>query len=855
MRTAALVLLTGLAGWTGWGDARHPAKAATAVPQPVVLAPRRVETVNGAQLTFERPGEAHLQMASAEWNCGLRFLPESGETFDLSGARYLAIDVENLSCERQLRLTLHASAGGGAVESGDHASAIFTQRRSINTGIGLNPGEKGTMKLLLPHPEIYAAPDNARGLYVIDTRHVGPIELKVQWPYERQFRYVVDCRLSNLRLEGTPNVKRRVPAEGYCPFVDKYGQFKHGDWPFKVTDDAAFADDLKRENAALKAAPGSWDRFGGWKDGPRLKPTGHFRTVKAGGKWWLVTPEGHLFFSLGLDVVRTETDVADGSRHPDWYESYDATHPRMNFTGRNLERKFGKADYADDYYDLILRRFDAWGLNTIGNWSAGELTMKGRKPYVISVLENAKGVEMIKANGVRFYDTGQPGFAEKFKAAVRARFAAEPALRQAATDPMCIGFFIDNELKFPGDRTKYEIYFRVCREILDELAPGKLYLGCRFIGFRQPQDLWATAAKYCDIVTVNAYANSIANIPDDIYARAESEKPILVGEFHFGCFDRGMFKAGLCPVWNQDERARAFTRFVQGALCHPLMVGCHWFQYRDQPLLGRGDGEAYEIGFVDVCDRPYPQLCRAARQVGTHMYDYRRRGKLADEMAVARAALPASLPPHPRLWDVAAADDATVAELRRRAAEVRAQPPLDYRLEGRRLLSTARAAVHRLLALAFVYLHDRDEAAAARAVAELSAICNFPDWNTAHFLDTAELAFAVGLAYDALYDRLDRDAKTAIEQALETKALDPALTPCRHTWWWRARGNWNQVCHGGIGVAALAAAEAFPEKAERFIGAAAADLPAALSVYRPNGAYPEGPAYREVGRRSRTGTV
>ena len=623
----ALLFLTGLTGWAGFGDPANPVQPA------ILLAPGRVETVNGAQIEFERPGEAHLRMATAEWSAGLKFLPESGETFDLSNARYLAIDVENLSTDRQLRLTLHASAGGGAVESGDHASAIFTQRRSINTGIGLNPGEKGTMKLLLPHPEIYAAPEGARGLYVIDTRHVGPVELKVQWPYEQQFKYVVDCRLSNLRLEDTPDVKRKVPSAGYCPFVDKYGQFKHGSWPVKVADDTAFAEDLKRENAALKPAPESWDAYGGWKDGPQLKPTGHFRTVKAGGKWWLVTPDGHLFFSLGLDVVRTETDVADGSRHPDWYESYDPAHPRMNFTGRNLERKFGTSDYTAAYYDLVLRRFDAWGLNTIGNWSAGELTMTGRKPYVITVLENAPGVEMVKGNGVRFYDTDQPGFVEKFKRAVRARFAADPALRKAATDPMCIGFFIDNELKFPGEPEKYEIYFRTCRELMDELAPGKLYLGCRFVGFRQSQDLWATAAKYCDVVTVNAYANSIFNIPDDIYARAACEKPILVGEFHFGCFDRGMFKASLCPVWNQDERARSFTRFVQGALCHPLMVGCHWFQYRDQPLLGRGDGEAYEIGFVDVCDRPYPQLYRAARQLGLHMYDYRRRGQLVNELA------------------------------------------------------------------------------------------------------------------------------------------------------------------------------------------------------------------------------
>ena len=38
------------------------------------------------------------------------------------------------------------------------------------------------------------------------------------------------------------------------------------------------------------------------------------------------------------------------------------------------------------------------------------------------------------------------------------------------------------------------------------------------------------------------------------------------------------------------------------------------------------NGEAYQIGFVDVCDRPYPELCRAARMVGETMYRKRNKG-------------------------------------------------------------------------------------------------------------------------------------------------------------------------------------------------------------------------------------
>ena len=108
--------------------------------------------------------------------------------------------------------------------------------------------------------------------------------------------------------------------------------------------------------------------------------------------------------------------------------------------------------------------------------------------------------------------------------------------------------------------------------------------------------------------------------------------PLLIGEFHFGTLDRGMFIAGLVPVGDQQEQAISFTRFVQGALVHPNLVGAHWFQLRDQPLTGRWDGEGYRIGFVDVVDTPYPELCKAAREVGENMYRYRMNGKLVNTM-------------------------------------------------------------------------------------------------------------------------------------------------------------------------------------------------------------------------------
>jgi hypothetical protein len=40
----------------------------------------------------------------------------------------------------------------------------------------------------------------------------------------------------------------------------------------------------------------------------------------------------------------------------------------------------------------------------------------------------------------------------------------------------------------------------------------------------------------------------------------------------------------------------------------PQIVGTHWFQYYDEPQGGRSDGEDYNMGLVDIYDRPYEQL-------------------------------------------------------------------------------------------------------------------------------------------------------------------------------------------------------------------------------------------------------
>jgi len=103
--------------------------------------------------------------------------------------------------------------------------------------------------------------------------------------------------------------------------------------------------------------------------------------------------------------------------------------------------------------------------------------------------------------------------------------------------------------------------------------------------------------------------------------------PILIGEFHFGVPERGL-APGLVQAMNQTERGVAYSYYVEHAAEHPAIIGTHWYQWIDQPVTGRRDGENYNIGWIDVTDRPYPELVAAAKATHAKL-DAIHSGKLA----------------------------------------------------------------------------------------------------------------------------------------------------------------------------------------------------------------------------------
>ncbi|MDP6040752.1 MAG: heparinase II/III family protein [Candidatus Latescibacteria bacterium] len=173
---------------------------------------------------------------------------------------------------------------------------------------------------------------------------------------------------------------------------------------------------------------------------------------------------------------------------------------------------------------------------------------------------------------------------------------------------------------------------------------------------------------------------------------------------------------------------------------------------------------------------------------------------------------------------------------------------LEYRIpDGLRLLGTSRDCMNRVYALGLAWRWTGEQKYADNLIENLRAVCAFPDWNPRHFLDTAEMTHAVGVAYDWLYGTLSETDRETMRNGMIEHGLTPGLKSYDGTenygWWVRCDHNWNQVCNAGLIVGALAIAETHPEYAKKIIPQAVESFPRALKMYGPDGAWAEGPGY------------
>ncbi|HUK14935.1 MAG TPA: hypothetical protein VLW65_00915 [Bryobacteraceae bacterium] len=416
------------------------------------------------------------------------------------------------------------------------------------------------------------------------------------------------------------------------PVVDEFGQWAHADWPRKIHS----LDQLQKEWAAEEKSftPGEFgycDYYG--YRGTKAKATGFFRVERIDGRWWFVDPDGHLFLSMAVPNLG-----AGGAETPfEGRRQYYAALPPAGLPGFrawNLFRRYGD-DWRNQAAAMEARRVVGWGLTT-GPAPTGSNTP--RQPYYARIVTLPRG-----GNIASFL--GMPDiYSAEFAHLLDQNASAQCGPRK--DDPYLIGYFIGNEppwprreselvdmfLTGPPTATKREIetylevsdtperrrafvehmfedYLAMVRAAMKKYDPNHLNLGIRFGG--TPPEYLARMASAFDVYSMNTYEyEPVAQLDR---AAALSGRPVLIGEFHFGVPADGL-GAGLVQVRDQAERGVAYRYYVEQAAAQPAFVGAGWFIGVDESVTGRFDGENYNIGFVDVTDRPYLDLVGAARQ-------------------------------------------------------------------------------------------------------------------------------------------------------------------------------------------------------------------------------------------------
>ncbi|HSV16563.1 MAG TPA: hypothetical protein VLI90_20030, partial [Tepidisphaeraceae bacterium] len=443
-----------------------------------------------------------------------------------------------------------------------------------------------------------------------------------------------------------------------APLVDRYGQAIAANWPAKVRDDADLktADAEEAHRFAEWGEPTAFDAYGGLKSSPwKSGATGFYRVVTHGGKWWLITPTGLPCFYTGLcDAPALDWEATpvsgreflfswlppqDGQfasawRINPWQSTDEAGAHYLAWQTVNLIRKFGP-DWQTQGTQSAVRRAKALGFNGFGKWSSAGCGVPD-----LPVLNHAR-----VPNLAGHPDVFDPKIQAAFEQALRQQI--EPRLKDASL----LGWSVGNEkeeciapeeitkiLAMPDDvpakqafiqyaqshggtsladtealrRFYAERYYNFIYKTVKAIDPNHLYFGMWVTPNWWVNDGdWAAVAPNCDVIGYDFYALRFDAEPMGPLIAA-NDKPVLCGEFSAPPHYDGARGFGRYHINSADDAAagEVYKNWLTGAAKNRNCVGVMYFQYRDQPITGRGpglgdantaiSGEDYAFGIVDV---------------------------------------------------------------------------------------------------------------------------------------------------------------------------------------------------------------------------------------------------------------
>ncbi|WP_337913925.1 chitobiase/beta-hexosaminidase C-terminal domain-containing protein [Cohnella zeiphila] len=274
----------------------------------------------------------------------------------------------------------------------------------------------------------------------------GPIELQ---GYNQLETYAVKDG-----LVPSPIRSYSVNAGGAVQ-LDRFGQLESANFAGKVTSEAQLKADAQADATyygSLKA-PEDRDAYGGLAGSAEkygLKATGYFAVQQLNGRPVMTTPDGNLYFNLGVNGVtpqETYTMVAGREEQfesiPSYASAYKAAYlgkDNFSYYLANKYIKTGSVPTEHDIYTEAIGRLQKWGFNGIGAYSPEKYGEEGKFPYVRML--PLDGMSWAKIDGLSLFDIYAPDAEAKLDKAIAAAVAPHK------DDPMLVGYFIGNEYDF-----------------------------------------------------------------------------------------------------------------------------------------------------------------------------------------------------------------------------------------------------------------------------------------------------------------------------------------------------------------------------------------------------------------------
>lgn len=182
----------------------------------------------------------------------------------------------------------------------------------------------------------------------------------------------------------------------------------------------------------------------------------------------------------------------------------------------------------------------------------------------------------------------------------------------------------EDRLELPGIKEDLEqfrdvlidAYNQIPNAAVKHYAPHNLCLGMRYAAVRE-EDLAGT--EYYDAWSFNCYRKD--NRKDLELARSHSKTPFMIGEWQYGSSDTCHLCSALVTCSDEIQRGMASSNYIKHAFSNPQLVGAHYFEYNDQPILGRFDGEAMPHGLISVTNLPHEECLKYFIEANQKLYD------------------------------------------------------------------------------------------------------------------------------------------------------------------------------------------------------------------------------------------